>query len=184
MLTIECNELVKRINKIVEIKTSHLDIKKNYTQDGPTPDNLTRYIACVMKVLSDYINQHGRSYGKDKKMVVIDYASLKCIEWNRSKSESDTLEDCCSIMLGLLSDDFGNVLDALLWCNHLLHLTGRNGTIRSYHEYQEIIKKRGYELSGFLLVDHGKYYGIDYELINKISEHGIDTVYPEVYNFF
>jgi hypothetical protein len=57
---------------------------------------------------------------------------------------------------------------------HLAHLYGQDGI------QLEKAKKEYDNLTGSLLVDHGKNYGIDYSLIDSISNGSIEEVFPSI----
>ena len=181
ILEVDVKEMVKRLDNLTKIRLG--DRYRDPYDRCDQPGTFADYLTSVILTLRDYIDAHGVPYGYERGrgyIATIDIDSMEVISWERRRSESDTLVESATLLIALLSDDLFTVLDALTWSSHLLHLTGRNGTQLSYHQWKH---SRYQERTGFMLVDHGKNYGISYDLINSLSVDSLEVIFSDVLNY-
>jgi len=134
-------------------------------------EHLSEYMLACVSTIRDYWVWYGKDVcWKDGQMI---------LESPQAYSTMDTvLSESLPIMLGLLSSDFSDVLESLTWVNHLCHCAGQWNGINLHNAAHG-----NADLTGIMILDHGKQYGITYELINEISQNSIVEVFPEVLNY-
>ena len=145
------------------------------TEDDPL-QSLAQYIYAACQTSYDYANRHAYN-----DIVQIDWTTLVVTPLCDQPSAWETMRaECFQVMLGLLSPDYADVLSAIAWVNHMCHLTGLSNDGYDLAKFKD---SNGERLSGHMLLDHGRRYGITFELIDTVSQDSIDIVFPNALDY-
>ena len=133
-------------------------------------EDLASFSNAVMQTIIGYISAHFTSGTRMKFGLRFDSMGMAKLDhadenWNR------VVAAMLEVLIDMLNDDQEVYMLSVSWSIHLAHLAGANGIQFEYG--------RTGNTTGSILVDHGKPYGITYELIDKISNGSIDAIFPD-----
>ena len=181
MLKISGSQLVKLLNSrydsVMSLHPNYIpssDILNCYNQDIRI-ECLADYTNSVIQTILYYFQSHTNT--RDDR-IGIDYNQdgSSSVQWLYQTHHNEqwlwVKEEILNTILDLLSNDTSTVFMAVSWSMHLAHLAGWEGIELSNH--REFYDSR----TGSLLLDHGKEYGITYDLIDSLSNGSIESVFP------
>jgi len=133
-------------------------------------EDLASFSNAVMQTIIGYISSHFSSSSRMRFSLSFDEMGMSKIDhsgqdWDR------VIASMLEVLIDMLNDNPNVYMLSVSWSIHLAHLAGANGIQFDYG-------KTG-NTTGSILVDHGKPYGITYELIDRISNGSIDSVFPD-----
>lgn len=181
------NSLVKitdsKLRKIVNNRMNKIyaEFKEKYGYfERDNIDCFAKYLYAVTCTMLHYVYTHASYF-------YLDMTTGEIIDNSRSGEYEvwHVVNENCTILLQLLSSDFETVLSALAWANHQTHCQGAIGRWdgRGSEAIDLYLNGDSY-YSGLVLVDHGADFGIDYDLVDEISQNGIGYVFPEIERYY